>query len=85
MHTQLAVLVDNVTSIKETMERVPLNAQDILFLKDRMARIETDIVNIKTEQKIIETGHALFKGLKYLAGFIVVVGAAWAVIHGAAK
>ena len=85
VHTQMAVLIDNVTSIKETMERVPLNAQEILFLKDRLTRLEGEVSGIKEEQKIIEMTHAFFKVFKYIAGFVVVVGAAWAVIHGAAK
>ena len=85
VHTQMAVLMDNVASIKETMERVPLNAQDILFLKDRLMRLEGEVSVLQDKLKLIELTHAFFKVFKYIAGFVVVVGAAWAIFSGAVK
>ncbi|GEM_PF-6022388 len=85
VHTQMAVLMDNVASIKETMERVPLNAQDILFLKDRLMRLEGEVSVLQDKLKLIEMTHAFFKVFKYIAGFVVVVGAAWAIFSGAVK
>jgi hypothetical protein len=85
MHGTIAALSENIKHLRDDMSTVPMNAAEIIKLKDKVHHLEEDMIKVQREQKVIEMASIFFRVAKWLAGVVIAVAGAWAVLEGLGK
>lgn len=85
MHGTLSALSESMRQLREDMATVPMNSANIERLKAKVEKLEAEMTKVQKEQKIIEMASIFFRVFKWLAGLIIAIGGAWAVLESLNK
>lgn len=82
MHGTISGLAATMERLEKDMKHVPLNAAKIVQVESELKQMKEKLEKVEKEQKLFEQVHSFFRVGKWVLGFIIAAGGAFAVFKG---